>query len=154
MIQQSIKGYSDSISDLQKQLDKKSKEYMEVFHNNSIQIEQEISNKDEIQDLKDQIEKLNEDNIKFKSENDKILKNINDTNLELMELKRKHNYEVQQYISKLKENDKIIQERILLFDKDMVELNSKFTEIKDGLTKNMDSQLEQEKTKMKITTEE
>ena len=36
----------------------------------------------------------------------------------------------------------------------MVELNSKLTEIKDGLTKNMDSQLEQEKTKMKMTTEE
>ena len=97
---------------------------------------------------------MNEDNIKIKSENDDILKKINETNLELMELKRKHNDEVQQYISKLKENDKIIQERIMIFDKDMVELNSKLIEIKDGLNKNMESQLEQEKTKMKMTTEE
>ena len=51
---------------------------------------------------------------------------------------------------KLKDNDKIVQERIYLFDKDMLDLQSKLVEIKDGLNKTMESQLEIEKTKIKM----
>lgn len=54
----------------------------------------------------------------------------------------------------LKENDKLVQNRILTFDKDMLDLQSKLAEIKEGLSKTMESQLEQEKAKMKMTTED
>jgi chromosome segregation ATPase len=57
-------------------------------------------------------------------------------------------------MSRLKDNDKVVQERINLFDKDMLELQSKLVEVKDGLTKTMESQLEQEKTKMKMNNED
>ena len=54
----------------------------------------------------------------------------------------------------MKDNDKVVQDRINLFDKDMLELQSKLIEVKDGLTKTMESQLEQEKTKMKMNNED
>ena len=57
-------------------------------------------------------------------------------------------------MSRLKDNDKIVQDRINIFDKDMLELQSKLVIIKDGLTKTMESQLEQEKTKMKMNNED
>ena len=79
---------------------------------------------------------------------------ISDTNHELIEMKAKHQEEIQQYILRLKNNDKIIQDRINLFDKDMLELQSKLVVIKDGLTKTMESQLEQEKIKMNMNNED
>ena len=81
-------------------------------------------------------------------------KKINDNKLELDEIKSKHNEEIQQYMTRLKDNDKVVQDRINSFDKDMLELQSKLVEIKDGLQKNMESQLEQEKTKMKMNNED
>ena len=83
-----------------------------------------------------------------------MLKKINDTNLELIEIRAKHKDEIQQYIMRLKDNDKIVQNRINLFDKDMLDLQSKLVEVKDGLFKTMESQLEQEKVKMKMNNED
>ena len=71
-----------------------------------------------------------------------MLKKINDTNLELIEMKSKHNDEIQQYMMRLKDNDKVVQDRINLFDKDMLDLQSKLVEIKDGLHKTVESQIE------------
>ena len=57
-------------------------------------------------------------------------------------------------MTRLKDNDKVVQDRINLFDKDMHELQSKLVEVKDGLNKTLEIQLEQEKTKMKINNED
>ena len=109
---------------------------------------------DEIHDLKNQIERIKEENIKLKSDSDKMLKKINETNLELNEMKTKHNDEIQQYMDRLKDNDKVVQDRINQFDKDMLELQSKLKDIKSELHKTAETQLEQEKTKMKINNED
>jgi len=83
-----------------------------------------------------------------------MLKKINETNHELIEMKSKHNDEIQQYMNRLKDNDKVVQDRINQFDKDMLELQSKLKEIKSELHKTAESQLEQEKTKMKMNNED
>ena len=88
------------------------------------------------------------------SDNNYKQKRIEDQTVELSKIKNDHKDEIQNYINKLKENDKIVSNRITSFDQNMQELQNKLFEIKNELSQNMDSQLLQERNKLKMTAED
>ena len=49
MMQLTIQGYTESISELNSQLEFKKKEFMDVYYNNNLMIQKEIEYKNDIQ---------------------------------------------------------------------------------------------------------
>jgi hypothetical protein len=69
-------------------------------------------------------------------------------------MKIEHENTVHKYIQKLKDNDLMVQEKMMQFDDEKKEFFQKLNEFKESLKLNNESQINNEKSELKFKTDE
>jgi len=83
----------------------------------------------------------------YKKKNDEYEQKIS-------ELKINHNIKIEKFMNKMKDNDKLVQERIANHDNDKKEFFLKLEDLKESLKINIESQLKNERSKYQFSADE
>ena len=100
------------------------------------------------------IDNLNKEIKQLKSDYDHDKKRLLNIEKELEAKKLKHREEIESYIKRLKDNDKLIMDKLGQFDTDKTEFYKQLDEIKENLKLSNESQIELEKSEYKLKSEE
>ena len=90
----------------------------------------------------------------MKTENSYLMTYDKDLTNDIESMKIEHENTVNKYIQKLKDNDLMVQEKMMQFDDEKKEFFQKLNEFKESLKLNNESQINNEKSELKFKTDE